>query len=555
MPSLDPRPANLGRRLAAHLLRRTSFGFDRSDIERFSDMTADQAVDELLRFPALPSPPIDPVTGATWVYRGRVSANSSDSRLYRYVVAGWLDEAIHSPPNLLHKLMFFLHQNFTSDSSVRSTNLYNQLRLFRHYAKGSYKLLARKMCMDNGMMRYLDTRYSSKNNPNENFPRELLELFTIGKGPQIARGNYTHYTENDIKAAAKLFTGFRLDETYNTLDPDTGIPSGKVTLSQHDIGQKVFSQAFNGTVIAGRNTASGMLEEVDDLIDMVFGQLATAQNICRKLYRYFVHYDINTDIETAVILPLALQLKNDNYELEGVLKTLLKSEFFFDADDQNAFDELVGGIIKSPLDLFIGTLTYFKVPLPEMKVNPDLFYRLFYYYIFINFLCKESGMDPFNPFNVAGYPAYYQEPSFDNLWINSTSLSFRYLFADMLLSGNKILVGGRLRMQLDVMAFVNDVENIPDFIGLDPAGSPGPHAGPRIPRHLVSSLVDNLFPETLSANRFDYYLNDLLLDNLTELNWMLEWDTYIATGNNTYIKPQIEKLIRGVIQSPEYQVN
>lgn len=85
-------------------------------------------------------------------------------------------------------MVFFLHSILTSDDGIQSTNLYNQLLLFRYFAYGSYKDLVQKICMDNGMLDYLDGRKSKKNNPTENFPRELLELFTIGKGAKFLQG-------------------------------------------------------------------------------------------------------------------------------------------------------------------------------------------------------------------------------------------------------------------------------------------------------------------------------------------------------------------------------
>ena len=543
----------MGRRLAAHLLRRTTFGATRAEIDAYAAKTADKAVDDLLAFPTIPAPPIDPATNQTWVVNGPGTNNSASGRLYSYVVAWWADEA-RTTTNMLHKMMFFLHQNFTSDRSINSVNLYNQLRLFRYYAKGSYKTLARKMCMDNGMLGYLNATQSSKNNPNENFPRELLELFTIGKGPQIAAGNYTTYTEGDIQAASRLMTGFRRDNTWNTIDSDTGIPMGKVTLSQHDTGNKTFSAAFNSQTITGRNTATGMAQEVDDLINMIFGKLATAQNIARKLYRYFVHPEISAEVERDIIAGLARDLYTNNYNLERVLKLLLKSQHFYDADDSKATDETIGGIIKTPLELYIGTLKYFNVSLPNPATDADRFYRLFYHNNFIYYLCKEAGLEPFHPPNVAGYPGLYQSPSYDKQWINANSLSFRYLFADMLLQNKRILTGGSLYAQIGVMAFVTNTNYVKPYAGKDPLGNNGPHAGPRIATHLVSELLDYLLPEAVPTARFNYFLNDLLLGNLSTINWMFEWDDYVTTGDDSTVKPQIQKLIRGILQSPEYQL-
>ena len=101
--------------------------------------------------------------------------------------------------------------------------------------------MAKKITFDNAMLYYLDNTTNNKNNPNENYAREFLELFTIQKGPQIAEGNYTNYTEQDIQQAAKIFSGIKVKPLRDTIDPETGIPCGYVNVSQHDINSKTFS--------------------------------------------------------------------------------------------------------------------------------------------------------------------------------------------------------------------------------------------------------------------------------------------------------------------------
>lgn len=533
-------------------------GKSKGEVDAFSLKTANAAVNDLLTLPTIPPPPIDPQTNQTWIINGKTGANSNGFLLYKYVGAWWIHEAFTTPaPNIAQQMTFFLHQNFACNVKIPSTCLYNQLKLFRHYAIGSYKTLAKKMCVDNGMLIFLDGTLSSKGDPNENFPRELLELFTIGKGPQIGPGNYTNYTETDIQEASRLFTGFKHDLSYQTIDPDTGIPMGTIDLWQHDWTDKHFGPSFKnglGHTITGRNTAAGMFDEISDFIDMVFDEDETAKNICRKLYRWFVHYDITPAVEQDIISPLATDLKANNYVLEGVLKKLLKSKHFYDMDDSVSNDEIIGGIIKNPIELFVGTFKYFDVELPDPAVNLDRLYRQFYYENFIQFLCQQAGIDPFNPPSVAGYVPYHQAPTYDDLWVNSSSLAIRYMFAEMLLSGSRILVGGSLQVKLDVVELVKKTQIVPNYVGADPAGVRGVHQGARIPNHLVAQLLAYAFPEGYAASRFNYFLNDLLLDNLSAINWMTEWDNYITTGNDAIIRPQLEDLVRGIIMAPEFQL-
>jgi uncharacterized protein (DUF1800 family) len=155
------------------------------------------------------------------------------------------------------------------------------------------------------MLKYLNGDVNNETNPNENFAREFLELFTIGKGPQQGPGDYTNYTEEDIQAAARLLTGFKKGNRTDNIDADTGIPRGYANPNKHDSTDKQFSYAFQDQIITGSSTAEGMWLELRDFTEMVFTQDETARNICRKLYRYFVSRNISTEIETDIIGPLA----------------------------------------------------------------------------------------------------------------------------------------------------------------------------------------------------------------------------------------------------------
>ncbi len=567
MASLIPKTGILGQRLAAHLLRRTTFGPTKTEINTFASLTITQAVDQLLLTPPVPSHPLDPETGLTWVVNGADdNVNSPEWRLKNYVVAWWMKDMLEAPaPSLIHKMVFFIHTCLTTDMlNLESVDNYYTLLLFRQYALGSYKTLARKICMDNAMLTYLDARYSNRWNPNENFPRELLELFTIGKGPQIGPGNYTTYTEDDIKAAAKVITGFRLNQDWwdpTSYDPDTGLPTGTVNTNAHDPNDKVFTDAFvspgfpSPVTIVGGNTEADMHRELDDLIEIIFAQDATAQYICRKLYRQFVHYDITSEIETDIIVPLATVLRTNNYDLSEVMKVLLKSEHFYDEGGVLPEDYIAGGLIKSPLEQVVSTIRFFKVQMPDPVADPDRYYRLWSRDTVQRFLLAQGGMELFGPPNVAGYPAMHQEPDFNRLWISTNTLPFRYTMADMFLTGQKVTLWGDLYMQIDVMAIVTDPEIVPDVTGPDPYdGVVGTYAGGRFADHVVRSLVEYAFPELPDPVRLDYFVTDLLLGNLSPINWRFEWVGFEARGDDSSIRPQLEQLVRGILQAPEFQL-
>lgn len=553
MASLAPRSGLLGRRLAAHLLRRATFGPTRAEIDDFAGRTADEAVNILMNYPAVPPEPVDPQTGLTWVLTGRTSTNTPNDELKFIINSWWLHQLFNPnvPLTIAHKLLFFLHTSFvTSFEEIEfSENHYYTLRLFMHYLDGSYKDLAKKICLDNGMGDFLDISESFKGSPNENFVREFFELFTIGKGPTAGPGDYTTFTEQDVQEAARLMTGFRENTDWGNVlyhDPDTGLPRAKIDPSKHDETDKMFSHVFGNTIITGQTTAAGMLTEVSDFVEMIFAHPATAENICRRLYRFFVKYDISAEAETDIIQPLANTLRTNNYEIAVVLTDLLKSEHFYDADDSDGLDNTIGSLIKSPLELQVGMIRYFQVAVPDPVTDPFEAYVNFYRWGMQKPM-SDACFDLFAPPEVAGYQPVYQAPEYNRLWFSAKSIPARYAIADEHLDGDPL-------MQIDVMAFVNNNQLITDFNGTDPQGAQGPHPGGRIAPHLVQEMVDYILPEGLSQDRFDYFLNNVLLDNLTEMNWTVEWDNYVASGDDTNVKLQIKKLIRALLQSPEYQL-
>ncbi|MDX1908649.1 MAG: DUF1800 family protein [Bacteroidia bacterium] len=553
MASLAINTGPLGRRLAAHLLRRTTLGPTRAEIELYAGKSADEAVELLMNLPPQPGLPMDPLTGLTWVETGRTPANSPNEDLKLMVNSWWLHHALRPDqgPTIAHKLLFFLHTSFVTAQSVVdfSENYYYTLRLFLLYLDGSYKTLAQKICLDNGMNDFLDIGDSEVNSPNENFVREFLELFTIGKGITAGPGDYTTFTEQDVTEAARLMTGFRRNDTWGDItrwDPETGLPRAIPDPARHDLSSKTFSHRFQNQVIPGRTDAAGMLEEVADFVNMIFAQPETARQIVRRLYRYFVRYRISAEVENDIILPLADTFIAQNFELMPVLRQLLKSQHFYDTDDAAPQDEVIGSLFKSPLELQAGMIRYFQVPIPDPATDVYAAYVSFFQWSMQQPM-SDACFDLFDPPEVAGYQPVYQAPEYNRLWISAKSLPARYAMADL-------LTDGPANLYVDLMAFVSDPAHVPDFTGIDPAGNNGTFPGARIASHLVTELLTYLLPEFPDNDRYTYFLADVLLDGLTPLNWMMEWDLYLSSGDDTNVRPQVERLIRAILQSPEYQL-
>ena len=357
MASLDQNILVLGQKNAKHLLRRSSFVYTKSLIDQYALLTPNQALNMLLTTNVTAvSLPYDPLPTTApdgfWTESTALATSFANQGRKGGIVAGWWWYNAINSVTLKYKLTHFLSTRFTvekGNGAGSATEFYDHLRLLMYYSYGNYKTLAKKITLDNSMLNYLNNTSNNQNSPNENYAREFLELFTIGKGVQVAPGNYTNYTEADIVQAARVLTGFKRLSNRTNIDATTGIPQGYNQFSQHNTSAKTFSSAFGTTIINGATSAAAMDVELDSFVNMIFNQQATAKNICRKLYIYFVKGTITPEVETDIISPLALDLYNNGYEIVPVLRRLLESQHFYDLDDSNATDETIGAIIKSPL--------------------------------------------------------------------------------------------------------------------------------------------------------------------------------------------------------------
>lgn len=548
MASLNPLQGALGRRRAAHLLRRTSFRYTKAKLLEIADQTASQALPSLLTLQALQlEQPVYGTNNATWILPlpGTSAANlpAEDFVLRRYVMGWWLNEALHDP-GIGHKMTFFFHQFMaTAISASNNQHYFDYLSLLRWGALGNFKKLATKLVTDNVMLRYLNNTQNTKGNPDENFAREFFELFTIGKGPQIGPGDYTNYTEDDIIEAAKVLTGYRVAPNRDVVDAETGIPSGVPRPNQHKEGSKTFSAHFQNTVIPGEATptVAGMQAELNTFVDMIFAQPETAKNLCRRLYRFFVHRNISDEIENDIITPLSNTLISNNFEIKPVLEQLLQSEHFYDADDSDNADEIIGGTIKSPLELTLQALSFFDVEIPDPLTQNTAHYMQFYSQALLERALGAASLPIFTPADVAGYSAYYQEPIFHRLWFNSSTIIARYKWPAMLLTGTR-QIGNGVNQPIGVK--LNSAQWVRDSgFFLDASD----------PYVLVQDLLEFTLPEEADSARFDYFYQDVFLDGLPPADWTYEWQNYISTGNATEVTLALDRLIQAVMFSPEYQ--
>lgn len=576
---------SLGSKRAAHLLRRASFGASKQAIDTFSGLTAAEAVARLFP-PTLPDAPlpIDPVINQEWITIPDNDDGSSDAARQEYF-KGWLlgqmlSVGVPDGQKLSYavreKIVFFMHTHFTTMQSKvdNSKHLYFQNALFRYFAldansepEVNFCTLTKKICVDNAMLIFLDGRLNVKGSPNENFARELFELFVIGKGfegtipPDLEAGDYLYFTEQDVQAAARVLSGWDADKTCENIDPDTLLPRGKVRggsiASSHDNDLKQFSSRLDNNIIAadpdllddaGRPTEESALDEVNQLIDLLYAQEETARYICRKIYRYFVYSHISATVEEEVIKVMAHTFKTNNFKIQPVLEDLFMSKHFYEATDIIA-DDNFGSVIKSPLDLIVGTLWFFDVKLPDYTADLTLFYAT------TNKLIKmmeDQGLTFYEPIEVAGYPAYHQFPAFSRNWISTNYLTRRYNFIRKIFSLSNMEAPEEV--YIDLLAYVKS--NIPDAVASNA-------------KELIITLAKYLLPLSenltfdkdnddqaeLTAERLHYFLHAFLyardIDADPEATWTLRW-----TGgyDDDARLGQLQHLFNAMLQSPEYQL-
>ena len=511
-----------------HLLRRTMFGARKEDIDHFQRQSLKKTIKHLLNTEE--PQPLAPVNnynddkytdeeiqpGQTWVNSLTVNGMNNYRRI-NSLKAWWIGQMINQQPTLREKMVLFWHNHFATETNTIGNAIYNYRHniLLRQYALGNFKELVKAITIDAAMLRYLNGYVNTKKAPDENYGRELQELFTIGKGPD------SHYTEEDVKAAARVLTGYTINgKTLQVaFDP-----------KRHDEGNKQFSAFYGNHVIEGKKGDEGA-KELDDLLDMIFAQEEVSRFICRKLYRFFVYHTIDATTEQQVIIPLAAVFRKAHYDIKPVLETLLKSEHFFDAGNR-------GSMIKSPVDFTVGLCREFNVSFPvttDYAGSYNLWEIIRYQ---ANILQQNIGDPP----NVAGWQAYYQEPQYDKLWISSDTLPRRNQFTDRMVSDG--LTRNNKKIMIDPVAFAARM------------------AHPEDPDELIRESIRLLLPVELPEDSIPAIKTSILLSGLTGMQsdhyWTNAWTAYQANpndkANQKIVVSKLKALYKFLMNQPEYQL-
>ena len=542
--SLTTSNSVLGKKNAKHLLKRACFHYSKEVLDSISIMTATEAMSYLYDHePDTWVEPYDPLPNddphGYWISSNDIPSSIPNQARKRSLVTGWWWYNMINRTSIKDKITFFLHTTFTTskdDGTGASTYFFDHLRLLEFYSYGSLKDLSKKITLDNAMLLYLDNTTNNAGNPNENYAREFLELFTIGKGEQIGEGNYTNYTENDVQQAARVFSGFKTKLDRSIIDPVTNIPMGRTNTNQHDSGDKQFSSAFDNYVITGSQTSIGMFEEINQLVEMIFSKRETAKNYVKKVYRFFVKSEWSQEIEDTIIHDLTDQLIINNFNIYPIIKMLLTSTHFYDLDDESSNDEIIGSIIKSPLQLMSEMVGVFNISIPNPNSDIIGFYRFWHFLNHNNFL-PMAGMGIFAPDTVAGYPANYQSPDFDRQWFSSNTLLARYRLIECLISGrNKLATNGLIGTELNCVDFVELMSSNPAEI-----------------YSLVIEIAELIYPYYIDDERISYFAQ-IILDGYPSYYWNDSWHQYLSTNDTSVVKIRLENLITAMFNAPENQL-
>ena len=352
--------------MAAHLYRRCAFGGTIHEIQLAENSGLEKTIDLVL------DKTNDSAMESEMATAGRLVTGGSDSKR---LAAWWLLRMIKTPCPFLEKMTLFWHGHFATgaDKVMDSRAMFRQNQLLRKHALGRFEPMVKQISRNVAMLVYLDSEENRKTRPNENYARELLELFCLGPG---------NYSENDIKEIARCFTGWE-------------VRKGKFYFNeqQHDPRTKSF--------LGARGKFDG-----NDAIDVVLRQRASSLFIAKKLIRYFVSDELNISNEFAA--PVADRLRDTDFDIRHAVRMILSSNVFFS-------DVAVGRKIKSPVELAIGFLRFFDASTNVAELGQRL---------------AAVGQLPLYPPNVKGWAG-------GRNWINASTILARANMISGILANDK----------------------------------------------------------------------------------------------------------------------
>lgn len=513
--SLDKYNGEWNFSTASHLLRRTMFGFSIDQADKAVSDGLDQTVKNLLTDNSKKNNPVYMYKDDSGIAYGQdlIGINypaESNRKIINSFIGRWVGNILNQDISLTEKMMMFWHNLFVVESYIIGNPYYfaAYYQLLHQESLGNYRSLTEKMTINTAMLVYLNGNANVVGKPNENYARELLELFTIGKGKQIAEGNYTNYTEDDILAAAKVLTGWT-------------IPRGETVAvfnsNRHDKSNKQFTSAFDNKIIKNNEG-----EEYKDLVKMILDKKETARNICREIYRYFVYYDINDETEKNIIEPLSEIFYNNNYEIKPVLEMLFSSKHFFDFNNY-------GNMIKNPYDYLASIIKQFDIAMPIGDTQDNLGTQSLIWYNLVYGEAVKQDMILGDPPSVAGWPAYYQQPTYYRNWLSSVTLQNRMQVSDTLISTRGTTRFG-FKIIIDPIKFTSKLNNPKDAL------------------ELIEEAARIFYPFEITNNQKAFLLESLL-GTIPEYEWTEKWETYEKNPKDTKILNELNTKLRNLYKT------
>jgi uncharacterized protein (DUF1800 family) len=532
MAYLAPYSSVLTAETATHLLRRATCGPTKAEVVSFTGLTAQQAYQNLFNnVVANPSPPIDldetsPTYQQQFVNAAFIADGDKNFRRSMYVKYWWLSQFVKqsNPPSILEKLAMFWQNHFVTTNEIVSDCRYmwRYLSVIRSNSLGNFKTFVKAITKDPAMLVYLNGNENVKGKPNENYARELQELFTVGEKDFYGNANYT---EDDVKAAARVLTGWYYQNYWS--GGTTSIGSA-FDASKHETGNKTFSNKYNNTTISGTTpaTATSGDTELNALTDMLMAHPEAPKFICRKLYKWYVNPEVTQDIETNVIIPLADFFKSasNNFEIEPVVKKLLISDIFFDINN-------IGAIIKSPLELAAGSLRHFNLPVPDMATDTIAFRK---YFEFLHWQMLTMQMNIMDQSSVFGYEPYFQN-ALSRAWIASSTIAVRNSYTDQYI-WRWATISPTYKLGPDLVAWVRTLQ--PNF--LSPATSPSITCDV-----ILEEFSKNMFVTPLFQTQKDFLMDTIMMQGIPRTSWTFEWNAF-RTVSNTPSDPTYQDKYNGV---------
>lgn len=525
---LTPYTGDWGFEEASHLLRRTTFGPSLEQLNQVAAMDLDSAITLIFAPQPLPTPPLNanypddtstPI-GESWVGKPLNAINTNNhKKSRRKSILSWNKEVLSLEGiSIREKMTLFWHNHFATESLTVPEAVYRHITLLRTHALGNFRQLTKEITVDAHMLKYLNGNENVKAEPNENYARELLELFTVAKGPLIGAGDYSTYTEQDVQAGAKILTGWRI-KGQNSTDPNQPLEV-YFNNAKHSQGTKTLSYHFDQATIAENGA-----DEYKDFIDIIFQKSSVAHFIVTKLYRYFVYYDITPTVKQNIIEPLAQLLIDSNYEIKPVLEKLFKSEHFFDAPTR-------GCLIKNSIDFIESLFKQLNFQQPTDLVDKyALNKKVAGYQISL-------GMKYFAPPSVAGWKAYYQSPTYHRLWINPVTYQKRNAIKNIFI-GNGISIN-QTKYKVDLISVIQLTSS------------------PNNPVTVVDELTKLLLPLPVNTS-LKLFLKTVLIPGLPDFEWTMEYNNYLDNPSDENIRKSLEKkirnLLKAILELPEFQLS